>query len=383
MTVPGFPNFFMLYGPATNLASGGSIILASECEVSYVMAALRMLVEAGADTIEPTMAAYDDYYERTQAEVKTMVWSSPHIGHGYYQDDHGEVHGLNPWRLVDYWAWTRDPDPDRLRGALTWRPSLFPSLDPDLVGMVRFLPDVENSLDDLEGARAMLATMVTPASEVDTSGLDVRDLPLDDFDSPASVRVYRPTGAEGPLPGLLHLHGGGFVLGSVDVEHQVCADLARRLGAVVVVGRVPAGPRDAYPAGLEDCYAGLRLLAGLPDVDPDRLAVDGQSAGGGLAAGVALLARDRGGPALCFQSLDVPTLDDRLETTSMRSAGPWLMWSPSQAATLWRLLPRRRDRRPVRRPEPRRGPGRTATGVRRGPASSTRCATRATSTPPG
>ena len=111
VTVPGFPNFFMLYGPATNLASGGSIILASECEVSYVMAALRMLVGAGADTVEPTAAAYDDYYARTQAEVKTMVWSSPHIGHGYYQDDRGEVHGLNPWRLVDYWAWTRDPDP--------------------------------------------------------------------------------------------------------------------------------------------------------------------------------------------------------------------------------------------------------------------------------
>ena len=111
VTVPGFPNFFMLYGPATNLASGGSIILASECEVSYVLACLRMLVEAGGDTVEPTQAAYDDYYERTQAEVKTMVWSSPYIGHGYYQDEAGEVHGLNPWRLVDYWAWTRDPDP--------------------------------------------------------------------------------------------------------------------------------------------------------------------------------------------------------------------------------------------------------------------------------
>lgn len=111
VTVPGFPNFFMLYGPATNLASGGSIILASECEVAYVMSCLRMLAEAGADTIEPTQAAYDDYYARTQDEVRTMVWSSPHIGHGYYQDDAGQVHGLNPWRLVDYWAWTRDPDP--------------------------------------------------------------------------------------------------------------------------------------------------------------------------------------------------------------------------------------------------------------------------------
>ena len=126
-------------------------------------------------------------------------------------------------------------------------PSLFPSLDPDLVGMVRFLPEVEHSLDDLEGARAMLATMVTPASEVDTTGLDIRDLPLDDFDSPAWVRVYRPTGAEGPLPGLLHIHGGGFVLGSVDVEHQVCVDLARDARCRRGERGVPARPRAPLP----------------------------------------------------------------------------------------------------------------------------------------
>ena len=78
-------------------------------------------------------------------------------------------------------------------------PSLFPTLDPDLVGMVRFLPEVEGALDDLEGARALLATLVPPTSEVDTSGLDVRDVPSShDFDSPASVRVYRPTGLAGP-----------------------------------------------------------------------------------------------------------------------------------------------------------------------------------------
>ena len=243
--------------------------------------------------------------------------------------------------------------------------ALFPSLDPDLVGMVRFLPEVDHALDDLEGARAMLATMVTPASEVDTSGLDIRDLPLDDFDSPASVRVYRPTGAEGRLPGLLHIHGGGFVLGSVDVEHQVCADLARVLGAVVVSVEYRLAPEHPYPAGLEDCYAGLRLLAARPDVDPERVAVHGQSAGGGLAAGVALLARDRGGPALCFQSLDVPVLDDRLETTSMRSAGPWLMWSPSQAATSWKLYLDGRPADQYAAPSRADGPGRPAAGVRR------------------
>ncbi len=215
--------------------------------------------------------------------------------------------------------------------------SLFPSLDPDLVGMVTALPDLGDSLDDLAGAREFVEALAGPASEVDTTGLEVRDVDLDGFGNPASVRFYLPTGAETPLPGLLFIHGGGFVLGSVDLEHQVCVDLARVLGVVVASVDYRLAPEHPYPAGLEDCYAALQLLAGLPEVDPARVAVHGQSAGGCLSAAVALLARDRGGPALCFQSLDVPVTDDRLETPSMRSAGPWPMWSPQQAAASWRL----------------------------------------------
>jgi 4-hydroxyacetophenone monooxygenase len=107
VTVPDFPNFFCLYGPGTNLASGGSIIFASECEVRYAMACIEALVEGGHRTIEPKRSVYDDWYERSQAEMRTMVWASPHIEHNYYQNADGEVHGLNPWRLVDYWDWTR------------------------------------------------------------------------------------------------------------------------------------------------------------------------------------------------------------------------------------------------------------------------------------
>ena len=112
VTVPGFPNFFCLYGPGTNLASGGSIIFATECEVRHMMACLDAVLEAGAATIEPHATAYDDWYERCQAEMRTMVWASPHIEHNYYANADGEVHGLNPWRLVDYWDWTRGVDLD-------------------------------------------------------------------------------------------------------------------------------------------------------------------------------------------------------------------------------------------------------------------------------
>ncbi|MDO9496541.1 MAG: NAD(P)/FAD-dependent oxidoreductase [Nocardioides sp.] len=112
ITVPGFPNFFCLYGPGTNLASGGSIIFASECEVRHVMSCLEALLDGGHRTIEPTRSAYDSWYERSQAEMRTMVWASPHIEHNYYANDAGEVHGLNPWRVVDWWAWTQQVDLD-------------------------------------------------------------------------------------------------------------------------------------------------------------------------------------------------------------------------------------------------------------------------------
>ena len=111
VTVAGFPNFFLMYGPATNLASGGSIIAASEAEMTYIDECLRLLVEGGHATIEPTTEAYDGWYERTQAEMRTMVWASPHIEHNYYRNADGEVHTLNPFRFVDYWRWTRTVDP--------------------------------------------------------------------------------------------------------------------------------------------------------------------------------------------------------------------------------------------------------------------------------
>ncbi len=107
MTVPGFPNFFMLYGPSTNLASGGSLIFHSECQVRYVTQCLQLLAERHAAAMEPRPERYDDWYARTQAEMRTMVWASPHIEHSFYKNADGEVNGLSPWRLVDYWSWTR------------------------------------------------------------------------------------------------------------------------------------------------------------------------------------------------------------------------------------------------------------------------------------
>ena len=112
MTVPDFPNFFMCYGPGTNLASGGSLIFHSECEVRYIVQCLEALADRGLSALEPRQDKYDEWYERCQAELKMTVWASPHIEHNFYKNQDGEVHGLSPWRLVDFWRWTRQPDLD-------------------------------------------------------------------------------------------------------------------------------------------------------------------------------------------------------------------------------------------------------------------------------
>lgn len=197
-------------------------------------------------------------------------------------------------------------------------PADFPNLDPELAGIISLLPAMSDALEDVPAARAMMESFAD-GIELDETGVEWEDVD--------GCRVYRPTGAVGPLPGLLYLHGGGFCLGSVALEHGAGVQLCRDLGAVVVSVDYRLAPEHPYPAGLEDCYAGLQLLASLDGVRPDRVAVHGMSAGGGLAAAVVLLARDRGGPAVCFQSLGVPELDDRLETPSMLAGDDMPLWS--------------------------------------------------------
>ncbi|HWJ63129.1 MAG TPA: NAD(P)/FAD-dependent oxidoreductase [Acidimicrobiales bacterium] len=112
ITVPNFPNLFCLYGPGTNLASGGSLIFHSECQVRYVMGCLATLLGDGVSAMEVRQDAHDEYNERLQARMQEMVWSHPSIKTSWYRNAEGDTYILSPWRLVDYWAWTKAPDPD-------------------------------------------------------------------------------------------------------------------------------------------------------------------------------------------------------------------------------------------------------------------------------
>jgi 4-hydroxyacetophenone monooxygenase len=110
ITVPGFPNLFCMYGPGTNLAHGGSLIFHSECQMRYIAGCLKALIDGGHHTMEPRRDRYEDWHERSQAELSKLVWSQPSVKHSFYKNVHGEIHVLSPWRLVDYWTWTKEPD---------------------------------------------------------------------------------------------------------------------------------------------------------------------------------------------------------------------------------------------------------------------------------
>lgn len=110
ITVPNFPNLFCLYGPGTNLAHGGSMIFHGECQVRYLMGCLDQLLRRTDGVMTCRQDAHDAYNERLQDEHTRMIWTHPSIRNSWYRNGDGKVTVLSPWRLVDYWAWTREPD---------------------------------------------------------------------------------------------------------------------------------------------------------------------------------------------------------------------------------------------------------------------------------
>lgn len=129
--------------------------------------------------------------------------------------------------------------------------------------------------------------------------------------SGVDVWLYRPPGGTGRGPALLWIHGGGYLIGHPGQDNELCRRFARRLGVTVASVDYRLAPEHAYPAALEDCYSALKWLVNLPSVDPGRVAIGGASAGGGLAAQLALFARDRGEVTPAAQLLIYPMLDDR------------------------------------------------------------------------
>jgi len=196
------------------------------------------------------------------------------------------------------------------------------NLDPELEAFVALFP--HSDLSDPVAERGQYADIAASRPAPDTTGMDIQDHMVPG-DPEVPVRVYRPHGSRGAL---VWLHGGGMVLGDLDTEHPWAARLAAASGATVVSVGYRLAPEHRYPAALDDAYAALCWAsehAADLGTDAGHIAVGGHSAGASLAAAVCLRARDEDGPAIRFQLLNEPGLDDLQESWSARTftATPW------------------------------------------------------------
>jgi acetyl esterase/lipase len=218
-------------------------------------------------------------------------------------------------------------------------------IDPESRGpldaLLEVLPGGFNSVPDIVARRAvltqLLASLEVPPNP-DVTSQD-RVIPGPDGEPDISVRIYRPVAAAGPLPGIYFIHGGGMILGDVEGEDAVATSICDLVGAVVVSVEYRLAPEHPHPAPVQDCYAGLTWMArhsGELGVDPGRLAIYGASAGGGLTIATALLARDRGFPAVCFQMPIYPMIDDRNETPSCHEITDIGLWDRAGNIEAWK-----------------------------------------------
>ncbi|MCX5380517.1 alpha/beta hydrolase [Streptomyces sp. NBC_00091] len=209
-------------------------------------------------------------------------------------------------------------------------------MDPELEPFIPFLPQID--MNDPVAARKDFAQLAAGAPAPDTSHMEVEDRTVP-ADPDVPVRVYRPQGAQSAQGAIVWLHGGGGVFGDLDTEHPWATRIAEGSGAVVVSVGYRLAPEHPFPAALDDAYAALTWTAGHAaelGIDPERIAVGGHSAGANLAAGVALRARDEQGPAIRFQLLNQPGLDDRQETWSARNFTDTPWFDRAKLAAAWR-----------------------------------------------
>jgi triacylglycerol lipase len=215
-------------------------------------------------------------------------------------------------------------------------------VDPQLLPLLDAFPPLQLTAEALPALRARPPMFPVDPQDLERTDLEFRHIPGPSGAPAVEVLIYRPRGLTGALPCILHIHGGGYVTGDARGNEAVHRKLAPDLGCAIVSVNYRLAPETPFPGPLDDCYAALAWLfaqAGDLGVDPARIGVMGESAGGGLAAGLALLARDRGEHRPAFQHLIYPMIDDRtcVSADPHPYAGEFI-WTPASNRFGWTSL---------------------------------------------
>jgi acetyl esterase/lipase len=215
-----------------------------------------------------------------------------------------------------------------VRAYLGRRRSMISTVPPELQHPILYVPF---RLTSRMLTRAMGLIPTPGAPPVAGVTVDRRVVP---GNPPVDVYVYQPSARSLPSGALLYIHGGGFVVGHPSTYHAICSRIAAELGVLVVSVDYRLALKHPFPAGLEDCFRALRWTHEQPGVDPSRVAVCGDSAGGGLAATLAQMAYDRDVP-VCFQALIYPMLDDRTVLREDHLGTGGFVWTPPSNRFGW------------------------------------------------
>ena len=185
-------------------------------------------------------------------------------------------------------------------------------IHPELLPIAKMSPRFSFSRKNLWLVNALISLM--PGTKTPAISVENTFIPGQDDRTKIRLRIYKPVSSVAPMPVLIWLHGGGYVMGKPEMDDRSCIDYVHRLGITVVSVDYRLAPRHPFPAGLDDCASALQWVGANSDrlgFDPQRIAVGGNSAGGGLAAALVQLARDRLEIKPIFQLLVYPMLDDR------------------------------------------------------------------------
>ncbi|MBD0865781.1 MAG: alpha/beta hydrolase fold domain-containing protein [Rhodobacteraceae bacterium] len=187
-------------------------------------------------------------------------------------------------------------------------------VDPELLAGLGVFPNYDANDTTLKDLRGLVDEMTLPEDAYAQDDVEIERLTIDGPVGQIAINVFRPRDAVGPLPAYLHMHPGGLIFGTAEQSNPANVCTASAVGCMVVSVDYRLAPEAKAPGALLDCYAALQWLhkrARELGVDPKKIAIGGESAGGGLAAALAQYARDQGTYPVCFQLLIAPMLDDR------------------------------------------------------------------------